>query len=94
MANSVDLDQTASEAVWSGSALFAYIMYHFVRNFGVWNFSTFTVCPAICFTYFQRQMAKLFANSGDPDQILHSAASDLSSLFANYPFRGFPSKMD
>ena len=29
------------------------------------------------FTYSLREMAKLFANSGDPDQMLHSAASDL-----------------
>ena len=29
------------------------------------------------FTYSQRKMAKLFANSGDPDQMPHSAASDL-----------------
>ena len=27
--------------------------------------------------YSYRKMAKLFANSGDPDQMLHSAASDL-----------------
>ena len=30
-------------------------------------------------------MAKLFANSGDPDQRQHSAGSDQSALFANYP---------
>ena len=29
------------------------------------------------FTYSSRKMAKLFANSGDPDQTPHSAASDL-----------------
>ena len=29
------------------------------------------------FTYFQRKMVKLFANSGDPDQTPLSAASDL-----------------
>ena len=29
------------------------------------------------FTYSQRKMDKLFANSGDPDQMPHSAASDL-----------------
>ena len=29
------------------------------------------------FTYILRKMAKLFANSGDPDQTPHSAASDL-----------------
>ena len=29
------------------------------------------------FTYSLRKMAKLFANSGDPDQTPHSAASDL-----------------
>ena len=29
------------------------------------------------FTYFYRKMVKLFANSGDPDQTPHSAASDL-----------------
>ena len=27
--------------------------------------------------YSQRKMAKLFANSGDPDQTPHNAASDL-----------------
>ena len=32
-------------------------------------------------------MVKLFANSGDPDQMPHSAASELSALFASYPFR-------
>ena len=29
------------------------------------------------FTYSLRKIVKLFANSGDPDQTLHSAASDL-----------------
>ena len=29
------------------------------------------------FTYSLRKTAKLFANSGDPDEMLHSAASDL-----------------
>ena len=29
------------------------------------------------FTYFQRKMVKLFANSGDPDQTPLSAVSDL-----------------
>ena len=29
------------------------------------------------FTYSYRKMAKLFANSGDPDQMPHSVASDL-----------------
>ena len=29
------------------------------------------------FTYSLRKMAELFANSGDPDQMPHSAASDL-----------------
>ena len=33
-------------------------------------------------------MAKLFANSGDPDQT-HS----VSPLFANYPFTGLPTTM-
>ena len=32
---------------------------------------------AMSFRYSQRKMAKLFANSGDPDQTPHSAASDL-----------------
>ena len=41
-----------------------------------------------------KTMAKLFENSGDPDQMLHSAASDLgSALFANYHFRGLQTKM-
>ena len=39
-------------------------------------------------------MAKLFANSGGPDQMPHSAASDLGlALFANYPFRGLQTTM-
>ena len=34
---------------------------------------------------FQEKKDKLFANSGDPDQMLRSAASDLGlHLFANY----------
>ena len=43
-------------------------------------------------------MAKLFANSGDPDQTTHSAASDLglhclSIMFVSYPIWGLHSKM-
>ena len=38
-------------------------------------------------------MAKLNANSGDPDQMLHPAASDLSALFAIYPFWGLHIEM-
>ena len=38
-------------------------------------------------------MAKLYANNGDPNQILHSAASDLGALFANYPLRGLQTTM-
>ena len=41
MPNIVDPDQTAPQAVWSGSALLAYA--NLVRSFGVWNFRTFTV---------------------------------------------------
>ena len=33
-------------------------------------------------------MTKLFANIGDPDQTLHSAASDLGLHCAIYPFTG------
>ena len=34
-------------------------------------------------------MDKLFAISGDPDQMPHSAGSDLwSAPFSSYPFRG------
>ena len=33
-------------------------------------------------------MTTIFANSGDPDQMLHSAASDLGLQFASYLFRG------
>ena len=45
MANSVDPDQTAPSGavkgtVWSGSALFAYVI---LSNFGVWSLRTFTV---------------------------------------------------
>ena len=47
------------------------------------------------FTYSLRKMAKLFANSGDPDQTPCSAASDLGlhSLPINYPFTGLPTTM-
>ena len=38
-------------------------------------------------------MAKLFANSGDPDQTPYSAAADLGLQFANYPFRGLQTTM-
>ena len=34
-------------------------------------------------------MFGLFANSGDPDQMPRSAASDLGLHVANYPFKGF-----
>ena len=34
-----------------------------------------------------KKMAEIFANSGDPDQTPHSAASDLDlHCFSNYPF--------
>ena len=33
------------------------------------------------------------ANSVDPDQVPHSAASDLDLQFPSYPFRGFQTKM-
>ena len=40
-------------------------------------------------------MAKLFANRGDPDQMLHSAASDLGlHCLDNYPVRGLQTTMD
>ena len=38
-------------------------------------------------------MAKLFANSGDLDQMPYSVASDLGALFAYCPFRGLQTKM-
>ena len=38
-------------------------------------------------------MAKLFANSGDPNQMPHSAASDLGLQFASYPFGDLQIKM-
>ena len=38
-------------------------------------------------------MVELFANSGDPDQTPRSAASDLSALFARYPFWGLQSSV-
>ena len=31
----------------------------------------------MCLKYSKRKMVELFANSGDPDQMPHSAASDL-----------------
>ena len=37
-------------------------------------------------------MVELFANSGDPDQMLRSVAFDLS-LIASYLFRGIQSSM-
>ena len=40
------------------------------------------------FRYSYKNMAEQFANSEDPDQTQHFAASDLTALFANYPFRG------
>ena len=33
-------------------------------------------------------MAKLFANSGDPDQMLHSAESDLGLHYLSFTFLG------
>ena len=39
-------------------------------------------------------MAKLFANSGDPDQTLHSAVSDLGlHCLPELPFYGSPTTM-
>ena len=38
-------------------------------------------------------MAKLFANSGEPDQTPRSAASDVSALFASCPFTGLLTTM-
>ena len=39
-------------------------------------------------------MVELFANSGDPDQMLHSVVSDLGlHLFAMFPFRGLQTTM-
>ena len=50
MAGSIDPDQTTPEgAVWSGSAMFAYV--NFVKNLGVQNFRSFTIIskiPSIC----------------------------------------------
>ena len=37
-------------------------------------------------------MAKLFANSGDPDQMLHSAASDLGLHYLPIILLGYPGK--
>ena len=37
----------------------------------------YPVCQAMWFSYSERKMVELFANSRDPDQTLHSAASDL-----------------
>ena len=39
---------------------------------------------------FLKKSAKLHAKSGDPDQMPHSAMSDLGLQFANYPFMGLP----
>ena len=39
-------------------------------------------------------MAKLFANSRDPDQMLHSAASDLGLHCLPFPFYGSPDYND
>ena len=40
------------------------------------------------FRYFYRKMAKLFANSGNTDQRLHSAVSDLGLLYVPITFLG------
>ena len=46
------------------------------------------------FRYSKRKITKLFTNSGDPDQMPCSAASDLGYvLFANYIFWGLQTKM-
>ena len=42
------------------------------------------------FTYSYRKMAKLFANSGDPDQKPHSAASDLGCTVCQLAFYRSP----
>ena len=42
------------------------------------------------FRHSKRKMVELFANCVDPDQMPHSAVSD---LFANYPFRGLQTAM-
>ena len=41
------------------------------------------------------KIIKLFANNGDPDQMLPSVASDLAetALFANYSFRSLQTPM-
>ena len=38
-------------------------------------------------------MVDLFADSRDPNQMPCSVASDLSALFASYPFRGLQSSI-
>ena len=38
-------------------------------------------------------MAKLFANTEDPDQMPHPAIWSGSALFDNYPFTGLPTTM-
>ena len=46
------------------------------------------------FRFSYRKKAKLFANSGDPDQTPQRGVWSESALFANYPFRGLPTTMD
>ena len=46
------------------------------------------------FIYSEKKMAKLFANSGEPNQIPHSAASDLGlHCLPNYHFMGLQTTM-
>ena len=43
------------------------------------------------FRYSYRKMVKLFANSGDPDQMPYTAASNMG--LHKYPFEGLQTKM-
>ena len=44
-----------------------------------------SMCTVLC-----TEILVFNANSEDPDQMLCSTVSDLSALFASYPFWGFP----
>ena len=58
-----------------------------------WDFN-FRFVSLIWFRYSWRKMAKLFANSRDPDQMLHLAASGLGlHCLPVYPFGGLQTKI-
>ena len=67
------------------------------------DFSTLIYWKSICYLrgmrgnflgLFGSRQKLLLANSGDPDQMLHNAVSDLGlHCLPMYPFKGFPTTM-